>query len=299
MVYIREDMDLFDACSTNYAFNEIGELAKAKSMQQFYIILSDHLKYFYSNPKDAEYAFEDPLSKKHCWKFGDFDFANYSLTWDEALRVLQAVYADHPLLFFADKYKTGGYPQGGTITPIIDAECARGDFRCFYASKIENEIRRLSGDIIVGTGCREAALKVYHRISNDTYYDDSKGDGYRIKYTDIPSHSVLNFVRNRAAVCESFALVYQAVMNYLSIPAVEISVNTKNGKHACNFIYLTDDKKWIMVDPTLGVTCKNESGFDLPVGTYDKWVKSPEDDEYHANMPDYSYIWNRYLEQHR
>ena len=296
MVVVREKLGLVDACSTNYALREIGELPKAESMEKFYLTLEYRLKNFYLNPTDAEYAFEDPINKKRYWKFEEFDFAKYQLSWNEALRVLQAVYADHPLFFFVDKYRTGGNPQVGIITPIIDAECARGDFRCFYVQKIEDEIKRLADGITNASGCREAALKVYHRISKDVYYDSSKGDGSMISYPDIPSHSILNYVRNRAAVCEGFATTYQAVMNYLSIPAVVITVKTKSGEHACTFIYLSDEKEWIMVDPTQGVNCENDSGFDLPVGTYNKWVKSSYDKEYYANMPEYSYIWNRYLE---
>ena len=246
--------------------------------------------------KDAKGHFEDPDSKKQCWKSDDVRFDKLGLSWSEAMITLMAVYSDYPLLFFTDPYKTGGDPNGGYITPIIDAECSRGDFRRFYAEKIETDIKAAVSGLDITMTCREAAYKLYKHISENAEYDNSKADGNRISYVDVPSHSILNYVRNRSGACEGFARAYQAILNFISIPAVYISVNYDNGSHACNFVYLADEKKWIMVDITHGVCQNDDWGFDVPVGIYGKMRRGQKSDEYHSHMPEHNYVWSRYRE---
>ncbi len=302
MIQIRGGIDFFDACSTSYGLQELEAMPKVKALNVLYRDVKKDLKSFYMEPKDAFDGFEDPVSKKHCWITGNIPFAKLGLTWDEALYALQAVYADCPLLFFSDKYRTGGSPSGGYLAPVVDAECARGDFRRFYATKIEEEIRATVKNIPAATACRDAALAVYRQMVKTASYDHSKGDGERIKYVDTPSHSILNYVRNRSGVCQGFAETYQAIMNYITIPAVMVTVNTNEGPHAVNLIYLTDEKKWILVDSTTGITNKNDDianqndiGFDMSASIYKPYPRTPSGDEYHFHMPEQIYAWGRFL----
>ncbi len=296
MLFSRDKEDLFEACSSDYGYRELADMPKGKDLTELYKTLRQELKTYYCEPKDAIYGFEDPSNKKHCWKTGNIDFAKLGLTWDEALIALQAVYADYPLLFFSDLYKTGGSPQGGYLAPVIDAESALGDFRRFYAERIEEEIRAVAKKAGGAASAREKAKNVYHIMSEAAKYDHSKGDEERIKYVDTPSHSILNYVRNRSGVCQGFAATYQAILNYLSIPAVTVTVNNKFGFHACNLVYLSDEKKWIMVDPTSGVSQKNDSGFDMPAGIYQRLPRQSTGTEFHTHMIEHRTAWEGYGE---
>ena len=294
MILVRNDLDMFEACSTNYGFNEIKERPNGKDLTDLYIILRNQLKDYYINPIDAIPAFVDPVNAKHYWKSGDVDYGKMNLSWDDALYTLHAIYADYPLLFFSDQYTTGGSPQKGIVSPLIDAECARGDFRQFYVKKIEEEIRSSVKELEMTSSCRDAAYYVY-TLMGKASYDHSKGDKNKISYVDVPSHSILNYVRNRSGVCEGFAHTYQAIMSYISVPAVTVIVYSKDGAHACNIVYLTDEKKWIMVDATVSVSNKIDNGFDMPPGTYKRIERSPNAGEYYQYMTTNDYIWNRYI----
>ena len=269
-------------------------ILKARKCSNF-IVFIDNLKRYYDEPIDAIYAFEDPTTMKQCWKSGNIDVGQFSLSWDNALISLMSVYSDYPLLFFVDPYRTGGNPQKGIVSPIIDAESSRGDFRRFYIEKIEEDIKSIGKDVLTASSCREAALKVYNIIRDKSCYDHSKGEGTRIFYPDIPSHSVLNYVRNRSAVCEGFARVYQAIMNYISIPAVYVNVNTNQGPHACNIIYLTDEKQWLFVDVTVEMSKKSSKGFAMPAGIYRRMHRYEVKGEYYAHMPEHNYAWSKFL----
>lgn len=294
MAYTQNSTDIFEACSSDYGYDELLGHDKGRQMQELYLKFKGLLKDFYYGTQDAEYSFQNPENMKHCWKAGTVDFKPFGLNWDEAMFTLQAVYADYPLLFFSDLYKTGGDPAGGYISPIIDTECTRGDFRRFYTMKIEEELKKIISGIPDGTSCRAAAKKVYDTIKITARYDNLKGDGVKVLYVDTASHSILNYVRERSCVCQGFASTYQAIMNGLSIPTASVTVITQNGAHACNIVHLIDEKKYIMVDSTQGVSAQNDSGFDMPKGTY---KRSPRTNacEYHQYMPEYSYIWEQYL----
>ncbi len=294
MIHIRNDIDMFDSTSNNYGYDELAKYGKGKSMQKLYSFLRNELKAFYNNSKDAFYGFQDPINKKHCWLVNKYDFKPYGLNWDEAMTVLHAVYADCPILFFSDLYRTGGSPNEGFISPVVDSECSRGIFRRFYAEKIEEELRAIGKDIKPGTSCRDAAKKVFDYMQSSVRYDNTKGEGVFVRYTDIPSHSVLNFVRERSGVCQGFSKTYQAVMNYMSIPAVSVTVMAKSGTHSLNMLYLTDEKKWIMVDTTEGITSQKSYGFDMQKGIYSQFKKSDQS-EFHMYSPAYDYIWEKFF----
>ena len=293
MIVVRNDIDFFDACSSDYAYDELEDYPHGIKMQELYNLLYRKLKKYFYEPLDAQYAFEDNISKKQCWIADNVDFNRFSLNWNEAMLALYAVYADYPLLFFSDIYKTGGFPDKGFISPVIDADSSRGDFRVFYAQKIETEIKKTVQGLKSDITCREAAKDVYEIMKNTGRYDRNKGT---TNYVDIPSHSILNYVRNRSAVCQGFARTYQAIMNYIFVPTVEVSVLTEGGgKHSCNLVYLIDERKWILVDVTQGIVKKNDSGFDVAKNSYVRILRETGDCELTKYSPEYNTIWEELL----
>lgn len=291
----KTSIDFFEACSTDCAFKEFTYESNGKSKQDLYKELKSFLKEFYYSSRDAQYSFEDQQKKMRRWIAGTVDFKHYGLDWSGAMKALHAVYADCPLLFFSELYKTGGSPQGGFISPIVDPESVRGDFRRFYAEKIEEEIICSVSDIPAKANCREKAKMVYDKIRKTARYDYNKGSGQLTSYPEIPSHSILNYVRTRSAVCQGFARTYQAMMNYLSIPAISISILTDSGiGHSANMIYLSDEQKWIIVDVTVGVSIQDDGGFDIPKGVYQRNLNTSVN-EFYQYKPRFDHIWEQYI----
>lgn len=297
MVKIRNDVDFFDACSSSYGYNELATNPAGIQMQRLYKILRTSLKFYYSHPIDMENSFVYPVNEKRCWWKDSFDLNPYGLTWSQGLIVLQAVYADCPLLYFSDLYKTGGNIDVPTINPIVDSEFIRGDFRVFYSQKIEEEIKNTVQSLNKSLSCREASKGIYDIIKNKATYDRNKGIASHTTYVDIPSHSILNYVRNRSAVCLGFARTYQAILNYISIPTISASCMTNNGYHAINFTYWEDEKKWALIDTTVGASSKSDNGFDIPPSNRN-YIQSYRNDcnlECYKTMPEFRDIWKNYL----
>lgn len=262
-------MDFFEACCSNFAYRELQGQKNGPAMQKLYDEIKKLLRSYYEKPIDMTSFFYDPQNKKHCWYKETVSFKKYGLTWNEASQSVYAVYADCPLLFFVDTYKVGGYPEQGTITPVLDGEFCRGDFRSFYAKKVQETLEKQLASTKFKRGMREKAKAMYLLIQKNATYNKNKGEF--ANFVDTPSHSVFGYVRDKAAVCEGFSRTYQAMMNYLGISAVTITGATFDngnsskitGYHARNMIYLQDEKKWIMVDVTAGVSAQSEAFFNL------------------------------------
>ena len=287
---------MFDRCSSTFGYQELASSPNGKALTACYMDVFNLIKAYYDQPVDMTEVFQGP-DKKWCWYRDTVDFAKYQLSWFDAARALYSVYDDCPLAFFLNTHKAGGSPDRGYITPTLDAECRRGDFVKFYASKIEDRIHS-TVDIIPKTKSdREKAYIIFESfISNMIVYDHQKGN---CGFVDIPSHSILGFVRNNAAVCEGFAKSYMAMMNYAGIRTICVcgySYSTgKPVKHACNFVYLSDEKKWIAVDVTIGVNSKGKNGFNLDMSSGDFIPYPPEEirgfGEPYIHQPTYRDIW--------
>lgn len=283
----KNNTSLFDEAAINFGFRELGNYAHGESMRQLYSQLIKSLRVLYNEPIDAVFAFEDPNNKKQMWRADAFDYSSMNLSWREAMIALQAVYADRPLLFFSDIYKTGGNPNNGIIIPLIDAECSQGKIRRFYTDIIENEIRENTAQVDLNRKKRDVAREFYEIIRKRTRYDNNKGNANYTRYVDIASHSILNYVRNKSAVCQGYARTYQAFMNYVGIPVVSTSVIANGGLHAINLVYLEDESKWIMIDVSAGL-------FDVKPGTYRQLCDKDKTTEFHKNEPLYKDIWASY-----
>jgi hypothetical protein len=278
----------FDKSASRFGFDELNMYRESNSMQHLYLEMRDSLRQLYNEPIDAVFAFEDPAVKKQMWMSGVFDFESLGLNWDQAMISLHAVYADYPLLFFSDIYKTGGNLQRGPIIPLIDADSSQGLIRRFYADLIEKEIQRSISSVSLLQSKRTIAKLICETIIKNTRYDNNKGNSTYTKYVDIPSHSILDYIRKKSMVCQGYARTYQALMNCIDIPAISISVDA-GGLHAVNLVYLDDEKKWIMVDVT-------EGSFDLKPGTYHQLSDEDRTMEFHKYEPRYHSIWKAYNE---
>lgn len=295
-------MDFFDRCSNNLAYKDLEE-SNGDKQHLLYIEIRKVLKRYYSSPIDMTRFFIDPTNEKHCWYHEEIDFLKYGLNWEQALHVLYSVYADCPLLFFSDIYKAGGDPGKGIIIPVVDNDSSRGDFRNYYASKIEEEVVYAASSLPYANKKIEIAKAVYDLMSLKASYDFNKAR--HTGYVDIPSHSILGYVRSKCAVCEGFSKTYQVFMNYLGLPTVTVSgmlfqddeQKIKSGNHARNITYLSDEKRWIMVDPTEGIVSKDNRGFDIsPHSKHYRRLTQEEKKQYESNMysPSFDGIWFGY-----
>ena len=296
------DTNFLESCNTNFAYKELSKKENGAQLLRLYTDVKALLTMYYREEVDMKWHFKDPLRRKQCWHRDTVNFKQCGLTWGEATKAVYAVYSDCPIFYFVDKYKVGGSPHKGEITPVLDYEFRRGDFRKFCTERIEDEIIA-SARSIRAKNDREKAKAIYDLIKSEAEYDEIKGT---TNYVDTPAHSVIGYVRNRAAVCEGFSETYQIFMNHLSVPTTSVSgmqftddrMEKISGAHARNLTYLSDEDKWIMVDVTTGVNGKNDLGFEIPLSSirFRRFLESEKGSERERNLPQYDDIWRSYID---
>lgn len=305
---MAESKKFTDRCSADMAFRELGRDAKGEGLQGLYKEIKGLLEKYYESDLLISQSFSSgSIPKKYCYYQG-VKYDKYGLTWDEALRSMVAVFNDCPAFYFIDKYYIAGDSKVSIVTPVVDYEFIRPEFRKFYAGAIEREIAAIARKVNVPDDPRATAKNAYDHICRTSTYDRLKGNAEFTRYVDIPSHSVLGYVRNRSAVCEGFAETYQMLMNYLGIPAISVSgmlynddaMTVSGGSHRRNFIYLPDEGRWIMVDVTVGIS-SGDSGFDIPL-KHIRFRPLKDNEKYtqnHYYAPAFEEVWNSWNAEQR
>ena len=301
----RTDKDFIERCSCDFGYKDLGAREKGEQKQALYKEIKEILVGYYKGSADMIGYFIGDSAEKKCWYYSGIKYDKYGLSGMEANEALFALYCDYPIFYFADTSNVGGDFNVSIITPLVDYEFNRGDFRTFYSEKIREEIEGTAIKVASKGNCREKAKAIYDYISRNTSYNYNKGNDKWTNYVDIPSHSVLGYVRNKSAVCEGFASTYQIFMNYLSIPALSISgimyddveMTKEKGLHKRNIVYLPDEQNWIMVDVTIGVCGGEDLGFDITKDSM-KFAPLPDDRRKalsHIYEPRYKAIWGNFL----
>ena len=150
---------------------------------------------------------------------------------------------DFPLYYFTDCMMAGDKTN---FYLISDSSYAQGRTRV----KAQQDIM----DYIISVADKaEDADSVYEKakIVHDTINEDLEfaRDTYGAPSRDAWAHNVLGACQNGKGVCECYARVYQAVLNYLDIDNYIVSGIAEGGDHAWNAVRM-DDGKCYYVDCT-------------------------------------------------
>lgn len=104
---------------------------------------------------------------------------------------------------------------------------------------------------------RERAKIIYTWVGSNIKYDDDKAEIILSQKTDsseFPESGAICAYRTRSGICFDKACLYVAMARAAGLKVKLISGEAYDGKryvgHAWNEVYLSDEDKWINVDPT-------------------------------------------------
>lgn len=104
---------------------------------------------------------------------------------------------------------------------------------------------------------REKAKIIYTWIGTNIKYDNNKADiilSENLDKNDFPENGAICAYSSRSGICFDKACLYVAMSRAVGLRVKLISGEAYDGKqyigHAWNEVYLTEEDKWINVDPT-------------------------------------------------
>lgn len=117
------------------------------------------------------------------------------------------------------------------------------------------------------TSDREKAHELYKWVGSSIKYDDVKASKVMNEEVSYESGAIPTF-RDKSGICFDYACLYTAMLKANDIKVRIIVGDAYNGKefisHAWNEVYLSDEDKWVKVDPTFYIAGNyfDSEGFD-------------------------------------
>lgn len=181
--------------------------------------------------------------------YGDLDYRSLSI-------VYLTFRNDFPLYYFAENKMVGSRTD---FYMVSDSSYTKGSARAKAQQDITDYIISVANKAKNAGSVYEKAKIVHDTINADLEFAYEKSGSP----SDKPwAHNVLGACQNGAGVCECYARVYQAVLNYLDIDNYIVSGTADGGNHAWNAVMM-DDGKYYYVDCT----------WDDILGTYSYFAK--------------------------
>ncbi len=168
-------------------------------------------------------------------------FAALGLTLDEANSVWTCFRADNPLYYWVSQLFV--YSEDD-IYLVCDKEFASGEVRCETNLAIYEKVFDMLSD---ESSSYMAAFSYHDSIISDMEYAYCI-DGTTPETADI-YHSVAGFVLENRGVCETYAKMFQLLLNYSGVENIIVNGTTDTGGHAWNLAKM-DDGEWYWFDLT-------------------------------------------------
>jgi hypothetical protein len=222
-------------CSSRAGYDYLGTMENGEALQAAYDSMCEAAAEFWVDTNKnmnriASYRTYGAIP------YGDLDY-------DTACIVYLTFRNDFPIFYFADCMLVG---DSSNFYLVSDPSYANGSTR----AKAQQDIMKY---IISTAEKAEGAGSVYEKakIVHDAINEDLEFafDTYGYPVQEAWAHNVLGACQNGQGVCECYARVYQAVLNYLDIDNYIVSGIAEGGDHAWNAVRL-DDGKCYYVDCT-------------------------------------------------
>lgn len=183
------------------------------------------------------------------------DYGALDLTSAQAVTVWTVYRADHPLYYWISN--AVGY-SSSQITVYTSDEFRLGSAREKYNEAIYEGVLEISNSIPLDADAYDIVKTVHDRIvlgMDYAYMENGEPE------EAIWAHSVVGFFVNKAGVCETYAKVFQLMLNYLDVESIYVTGDAGKVKHAWNLVQM-DDGQWYWFDLTWDDTPGIGPGFN-------------------------------------
>jgi len=183
------------------------------------------------------------------------DYSSLGLTSSQAITVWTVYRADHPLYYWISN--AIGYSDF-QLTIYTTEEFLLGSERERYNKAIYDGILEISEKIPLDANEYEIATILHdHIVLGMDYAYMENGEPEEA----IWAHSVIGFFDKSAGVCETYAKVYQLMLNYFEVDNIYVTGDAGDVKHAWNLLQM-DDGYWYWFDLTWDDSPKSAQGFN-------------------------------------
>ncbi|MBR2888896.1 MAG: hypothetical protein IKC09_01310 [Oscillospiraceae bacterium] len=191
-------------------------------------------------------------------------FNGITINQEQATRVWNAVFGDHPDLLWVDRY-SWDYLSGSTrehITGVVPVYCMDGPEQQKRMAEVEEETDRLLARVTPDMGDFDVALLMYELLAEEMDYDSLALDRQKRRWKELEKRniqdttpddlrSIYGALVQKKAVCAGYAVAYQHLMQKLGIECIYVRGNcTEGGSHAWNIVKL--EGEYYHVDVTWG-----------------------------------------------
>lgn len=163
------------------------------------------------------------------------DISSYNLNKDEAGRMMERVVYDHPEYFYLNVSYNYSLDWQDNVTTLYFTYHYEGDAR---QAAIE-EYESLMGDLY------DLGSEEWSDLETVLFYHDYLAAHYAYD-AELAIFDAYTFVKTGEGVCQSYALVFDALMSHFDIPCT--FAQSRNLNHIWNLIFL--DGEWYYVDVT-------------------------------------------------
>lgn len=240
LVCTKEDTiaypDSLDAYASDYAYRSLAALPNGAAMQLFYEGMDAIVKEFHTSDQSFSETSDGYLPA--------LNYKQLALSLDEAGAVWAAYMMDHPLYYWLTNII--GYTSKSLYLKV-DRAYYQAEDRQRYHAMIYQAVYEMALSVEGETSAYQLALAYHDRILAGMDYA-YEADG-RTPSKDISAHNILGFFEKGFGVCESYAKVFQLLLNYSDVENVYVVGTTAGGGHAWNMLKL-DDGNWYWFDLT-------------------------------------------------
>ncbi|MBQ2716823.1 MAG: leucine-rich repeat protein, partial [Clostridia bacterium] len=226
--------------STRYGYDYLGTLEKGEAMQAFYKALDLEAAKFHLNGETLDNENNNlPL----------INYAELGLTQDEAVSVYSVYKCDHPIYYWiSNTWVYNSTSFGLTVMEEYTDGEARNKTNEFVYSALAEYLKIVMNE----TSEYQIAFGLYDAIvANASYAFQSDGE---TPVKDDWAHSIIGILEQNAGVCESYAELFHALLNFSGVDSIIVHGLGNGGGHAWNLVKL-DDGEWYWYDPTWGEIC--------------------------------------------
>ena len=240
--------ELASVTSSDWGYYDMQYRSNSDGRQQLYDRLKEDYTAFWFSSEDLQL---DPYVNRYL--LDEICLSDYGLSPTEASEVYYTFRKDHPLFYFASNKNvmmtvTTGSNVSYYLCLVVDDEYAAAEPREAYRQQILDYISEKTAGIAGLTDRYDIAKYFHDQICRDAEYAVVYQDGYQYADNSNSAHNIIGIISEGKGVCESYAKVFQLLLNYAGVKCV-FAAGDAGGSHAWDLVKL-DDGRYYNFDVT-------------------------------------------------
>ena len=255
-----EEID-FSKYTSTYGYDNLTTFEDGDDRQAVYNQIYDAYEEFWSSAQDLTTEY---VAGSGFYDIVQIDISAYNLDTSDLLEIYMAFQFDNPILYYAPTTFYGPTENSQTMTLVVDANYITASERARLNKLVISKVSEYETAVASLTTDYDKMVAVHDKLLNSMYYSyDDEGN----PSDEAWAHNVIGSFDKGKGVCESYAKVYQLVMNALGYESIMVA-GTSNGEgHVWNLVKIDD--KYYYVDCTWDDTLNGNSYSYFLKGSYE------------------------------